>query len=519
MSEHTRQAAVVIIGTGFGAMAAAANLRRRGIEDFLLLERREFMGGTWQQNSYPGAAVDVQSPLYSLSFEPYPWSRMFAGQAELAAYTEHVIEKHALAERTVLGAEVTGLEWDESAGEWLIETRQKGLFRGQFVINATGPLSTPVVPDFPGKDSFAGPTFHTNDWDHSVPMAGARVAVVGSGASAAQVIPAIQPEVSQLHVFQRTPHWVLPRPDLEFSRFQRRLLRIPLIRRAVRTAIYVGLETRIIGFKYSERMLNLVAKRNALKLIRTQVADPDLRRKVTPEYTIGCKRIILSNAYYPALAASNTTLHDAGNGIERIDREGIWTASGQHIPVDAIVWSTGYDATDGLIPFPVTGRGGRTLARFWADFPRAYLGTTAPGFPNLFLVTGPNTGIGHTSAIFVIEAQMEYIMRAISEVRAQGATAIEVSAEAEARYTQRIHREMEQTVWKRGGCNSWYQSRDGHVTAMFPGFTFTYRRWAKQLRRSDHVLTWQRGSVPAGAASGTASGATSTAEPAAEAAA
>lgn len=496
MPEQVRQAAVVIIGTGFGAMAAAANLRRRGIEDFLLLERREFMGGTWRQNSYPGAAVDVQSPLYSLSFEPYPWSRMFAGQPELAAYTEYVIEQHDLAGRTVLGAEVTGLEWDEPAGEWLITTRQRGRFRGQFVINATGPLSTPTVPDFPGKDSFAGSAFHTNDWDHSVPMAGARVAVVGSGASAAQVIPAIQPEVRALHVFQRTPHWVMPRPDLEFSRFQRRLLKVPVVRRAVRAAIYAGLETRIVGFKYSERMLNLVARRKALKLIRAQVSDPELRRKVTPEYTIGCKRIILSNTYYPALAAGNTTLHDAADGIDRIDRDGIWTTSGQHVPVDAIVWSTGYDATDGLIPYPVIGRGGRALAEFWVDYPRAYLGTTVPGFPNLFLVTGPNTGIGHTSAIFVIEAQMEYIMRCIGEVRAQSATAIEVSDQAEARYTRRIHAEMERTVWKRGGCNSWYQSRDGHVTAMFPGFTFTYRRWAKRLQLSDHVLSWQRSSAP-----------------------
>ncbi|MDN5667134.1 MAG: NAD(P)/FAD-dependent oxidoreductase [Renibacterium salmoninarum] len=494
MSEQIRQAAVVIIGTGFGAMAAAANLRRRGIDDFLLLERRSFMGGTWQQNSYPGAAVDVQSPLYSLSFEPYPWSRMFAGQPELAGYTERVIARHGLAERTVLGAEVAGLEWDEPAGEWLIKTRQSGEFRGQFVINATGPLSTPVVPDFPGKDSFAGPAFHTNDWDHSVPLAGARIAVVGSGASAAQVIPAIQPEVAELHVFQRSPHWVMPRPDREFSPFQRRLVNAPVLRRVVRAAIYAGLETRIIGFKYSERMLNMVARRRALKLISSQVADPELRRKVTPGYTIGCKRIILSNAYYPALAAGNTTLHDAADGIDRIDREGIWTVSGRHIPVDAIVWSTGYDATDGLIPYPVTGRAGCGLAAFWADFPRAYLGTTVPGFPNLFLVTGPNTGIGHTSAIFVIEAQMEYIMRCIGEVRARGATAIEVSEAAEAKYTRRIHAEMEQTVWKRGGCNSWYQSRDGHVTAMFPGFTFTYRRWAKRLQRSDHLLTWRGGS-------------------------
>ncbi|MCW1248892.1 NAD(P)/FAD-dependent oxidoreductase [Acaricomes phytoseiuli] len=217
-----RRSTVIIIGTGFGAMAAAAQLRRRGIDDFLLLERRDFMGGTWLQNTYPGAAVDVQSPLYSLSFEPYPWSRMFATQPELAAYSEHVIDRLGLRERTVLGAEVTALTWDETTCEWRITTRQRGEFRAQFVINASGPLSTPVVPDFPGKDSFGGAAFHTNDWDHSVSLRGARIAVVGSGASAAQVIPAIQPQVSELHVFQRSPHWVLPRPDREFGRVQRR---------------------------------------------------------------------------------------------------------------------------------------------------------------------------------------------------------------------------------------------------------------------------------------------------------
>ncbi|MCW1248891.1 NAD(P)/FAD-dependent oxidoreductase [Acaricomes phytoseiuli] len=262
-----------------------------------------------------------------------------------------------------------------------------------------------------------------------------------------------------------------------------------MIRQLVRAAIYGALETRIVGFKYSERMLNLVARRRALQHIRTGVPDPELRRKVTPEFTIGCKRIILSNSYYPALAAENTTLHDASERIERIDEQGVWTDSGRHIALDAIVWSTGYDATDGLISYSVTGRNGRTLAQQWHAYPRAYLGTTVPGFPNLFLVTGPNTGIGHTSAVFVIEAQMEYIMRAIEEVQEQGAAAIQVSEAAEERYTSWVHRDMERTVWKSGGCHSWYQSKDGHVTAMFPGFTFTYRHWAKRWRGDDHIVT------------------------------
>jgi cation diffusion facilitator CzcD-associated flavoprotein CzcO len=476
----------VIIGSGFGGQTAAMMLHKHGVDDFVILERREFLGGTWAQNTYPGAAVDVQSPLYSIADEPYGWQRMFATQAELAQYTRHVIDKHGLVEKTVLGANVTQIRWDGVA--WQIDTASSGTYRAQFVINATGPLSTPVVPNFPGRDTFAGAAFHTNDWDHSVDLTGKRVAVIGSGASAAQVIPAIQPEVGELHVFQRTPHWVLPRPDHDFSRLERTLLKLSPVQRALRTAIYWSLESRVIGFKYSPFLLKKVAQAEGLKHLAEQVPDPELRAKLTPNYTIGCKRIILSNGLYPALGAENTTLHAGDEGIDHVDTTGIVTTTGEHVDLDVIVWSTGYDATDGLISYPVTGRGGVRLSERWAQFPRAYLGTTLPGFPNLFIVTGPNTGIGHTSAIFLIEAQMRYIGQAIDAVRERGAGAIEVSAAAEERYTTKIHAEMEQTVWKQGGCHSWYQSKDGHVIAMFPGFSFTFRRLASNFKAADHVI-------------------------------
>ena len=477
----------VIIGSGFGGQTAAIMLAKRGVEDFLILERRDFPGGTWRQNTYPGAAVDVQSPLYSIADEPYEWTRMFATQDELANYTEHVIAKHGLADKTILGANVVEVRWSED--HWDVFTESAGNFRARFLINATGPLSTPVIPDFPGIDSFAGAAFHTNDWDHSVDLAGKRVAVIGSGASAAQVIPAIQPEVAELHVFQRSPHWVLPRPDHEFSGLERRLLGLPPVYRALRTAIYWSLESRVVGFKYSERILKLVAQREALKHLAEQVPDPQLRAKLTPNYTIGCKRIILSNTLYPALSAQNTTLHDRGDSIDHLDPSGIVTTTGAHVDLDVIVWSTGYDATDGLISYPVIGAHGQSLSDRWAAYPRAYLGTTVPGFPNLFIVTGPNTGIGHTSAIFLIESQMLYIGQAIDAVLSSERRAIEVSAAAEERYTQMIHSEMDHTVWKNGGCSSWYQSKDGHVIAMFPGFSFTFRRLANAFRRGDHVLT------------------------------
>lgn len=484
--EHQISHTVVIIGSGFGGQLAAINLAKRGITDFVLLERRDFVGGTWCQNSYPGAAVDVQSPLYSIASEPYAWTQMFAEQDELQEYTEHVIAKHRLRDKTITGANVTAVEWDGDGS--LVSTESKGTFRAQFLINASGPLSTPVVPPFAGIDDFEGVAFHTNGWDHSYDYAGKKVAVVGSGASAAQVIPAIQPDVAELHVFQRSPHWVVPRADRTFTPLQRRLLSFGLLHKALRVLIYWSLESRVVGFKYSEWLLKRVAQREAVAHIHRQVADPKLRAQHTPDYTIGCKRVIISNALYPALAADNATLHDRTDGIDHLDATGIVTASGEHLDLDLIVWSTGYDATDGVISYPVVGKDGATLDAFWDEFPRAHLGSAMPGFPNLFVVTGPNTGIGHTSAIFVIEAQMDYIMRAITEVRDAGATTIEVSSAAEQAYTKMIHSEMERTVWKNGGCHSWYQSKSGHVIAMFPGFSFTFRSLARRFRPDHHVI-------------------------------
>ncbi len=485
MQHHT----ALIIGSGFGGQAAAVNLRRIGIEDFLILERRAWMGGTWSQNSYPGAAVDVQSPLYSLSFEPYPWTQMFAEQDELVQYTEFVLKKHGLREKTLLNADVTRVQWDEAKALWRVSTASAGEFTAQFLINASGPLSTPVIPNFKGRDTFKGHSFHTNNWDHQYAYQGKRVAIIGSGASAAQVIPAIAPDVGHLHVFQRTPHWVLPRPDRVFKPWQRALLQNKLIYKAVRTFIYWELEMRMLGFKYSKAGLNFVAQQPALKHIRTQLKDPKLQAAVTPDFTIGCKRIILSSTLYPALARPNVTLHAKDDGIAEINERGIVTARGQQVDVDLIVYSTGYDATDGVISYPVIGKGGQSVADVWAEYPRAYLGTAMPGFPNLFVVTGPNTGIGHTSAIFVIEAQMEYIRRAIQSVQARQGKTIEVKAQAEADYTAMIHREMKKTVWHWGGCHSWYQSKSGHVIAMFPGFSFTFRQMAKAFKPADHVIS------------------------------
>ncbi len=489
MANQSTSVEVAIIGSGFGGLCAAINLLKRGISDFVILERRHFMGGTWFQNRYPGAAVDVQSALYSLVDEPYDWSQLFAEGNELREYTQAVIDKYELAEKTRLHWTVAQASWQEGADCWQV-TRDSGeQVEARFLINATGPLSTPVIPEFPGRHNFKGASFHTNEWDTDYDHRGKRVAVIGSGASAAQVIPAIADEVAELHVFQRTPHWVIPRPDYVFKPWQRRLLKHRGVYQLLRKIIYWALEGRVLGFKYSKTFLNLVAKRRAVKLLKEQVPDEQMRARLTPDYTIGCKRIILSDTLYPALTRESSHLHDKTDGIARITEQGIVTAQGQEIPLDLIVYSTGFDATDGVISYPVYGKGGVALRDKWREFPRAYLGTSVPEFPNLFIVTGPNTGIGHTSALFIIESQMYYIMTCIEGVRARNHKSIEVTTDAESRYTQHIHSEMERTVWKSGGCNSWYQSKSGHVIAMFPGFSFTYRRWARNFRARDHHLS------------------------------
>ncbi|WP_336348195.1 NAD(P)/FAD-dependent oxidoreductase [Pseudomonas monsensis] len=479
---------VLIIGSGFGGQCAAVNLLKAGIDDFRLLERRDFFGGTWCQNTYPGAAVDVPSPLYSLSFASYRWSQMFAEQAELHRYTEHVIDRFGLRERVELQANVERVEWDDEQKRWAVHTGAKGTFHAQFLINATGPLSQPVIPQIPGQERFQGKTFHTNNWDHDYDYRGKRVAIVGSGASAVQVIPAIAPDVAQLHVFQRTPHWVLPRADRLFGPLQRWLLGVKPAYKLLRWLIYWQFETRVIAFKYSRPAIRMV-QRQALRLLERQVRDPALRKKLTPDFTIGCKRVLLSNTYYPALTRPNVTLHTREQGITSFDERGINTQDGQHIEVDLIIWSTGYDATDGVISYPVSGKNAVQLRDVWAQYPRAYLGTSLPDFPNLFIVTGPNTGIGHTSALFIIESQMNYILDCIRTVQAKGLRSIEVRPEAERTYTEMIHREMERTVWKSGGCHSWYQSKSGHVIAMFPGFSFSYHRLTRALKPADHILS------------------------------
>lgn len=482
---------VIIIGSGFGGQLAAINLQKLGIQDFLILERSDFIGGTWSQNVYPGAAVDVPSPLYSLSMEPYDWSQLFADQSELKEYTNHVIDKYRLRKKVLTNTNVSKIEWDQSKHHWLVYVDGKVFLSAQIIINASGPLSTPVIPDFEGRESFEGKSFHSNSWDRHYDYTDKKVAIIGSGASAAQIIPAIAADVAHLHILQRSPHWIIPRGDYVFKPWQRKLLQHKLAYYCLRYLIYWTYEFRILGFKYSQTILNLLGRRGAEKLLTAQINDPDMRVQLTPDFQFGCKRVILSDTLYPAYCRDNVTLDKLDNGIKRITANGIEIENGHEINLDLIIYATGYDATDGVISYPVLGVDGIALSQVWADYPRAYLGTTIPRFPNLFIVTGPNTGIGHTSALFLIESQMHYIVASIKALEAQSKQVIEVKADAETKYTNKIHREMIGTVWESGGCNSWYKSKSGKVIAMFPGFSFTYRRWAKNFKVKDHIFYGQ----------------------------
>ncbi|OUR95500.1 monooxygenase [Halobacteriovorax marinus] len=480
---------VIIIGSGFGGQVAAINLNKQGISDYLILERKHTMGGTWVQNTYPGAAVDIPSPLYSIAREPFNWSQLFAGQEQLREYTEYIIRKHKLREKTSTDSNVTKIEWIESIYKWRIHIVNKGIVHAQFVVNASGPLSNPTIPKFKGMESFQGVTFHSGSWDHSYDYKGKRAAIIGSGASAAQIIPKIAPDVAELHILQRTPPWVMPRYDYKFKEWQRSILKNKTIYKLLRLCIYWWLELRVIGLKYSKTLLKLLGRDIAIRHLNSQIKDPELRKKVKPKYTIGCKRVILSDTLYPSYNLENVSLYDKTSGIKEITKTGITTVTGEELGLDLIIYSTGYNTVDNALPYEVIGRDGKSLAEEWEDFPRAYLGTSVPYFPNLFMILGPNTGIGHTSAIFIIESQLKYIINSIQLLNKLKKKSIEVKESAEARYTEHIHKEMASTVWQQGGCNSWYKSKSGKIVAMFPGFSFTFRRWTKKIKNDDHKVS------------------------------
>jgi cation diffusion facilitator CzcD-associated flavoprotein CzcO len=478
---------IVIIGAGFGGLGMAIHLKQAGIDDFTVIEKDDGVGGTWRVNRYPGCACDVPSHLYSFSFEPNPdWSRAYATQPEILAYMERCADKYGVRPHIRFGTKVTAATFDEKTGLWAVETDRGDTIVARAVVSATGGLSVPSYPDIPGLSSFAGRTFHSARWDPTFPLAGKRVGVIGTGASSVQIVPAIAPEVERLHVFQRTPPWILPKPDRPYSPEERERLRASPFRQSLtRLGFYWRHEIFGLAFVGDKRILQL-ASRMALRHLRESVPDQALRKKLTPSYVMGCKRILPTNEYYPALQRDNVEL--VTEGIQEIRPGGVLTRDGVEHRLDALVLATGFHAADIAAPCEVRGRGGRDLNDAWRRGAEAYLGTTVSGFPNLFLIVGPNTGLGHSSMIFMIESQVTYIASCLQAMRAQGLRLVDVRADAQARYNERLHARLSRRVWATGGCMSWYRNQEGKNVTLWPGFTFEFRLRTRRWDPADYEL-------------------------------
>lgn len=472
-TEVPQRTRVAIIGSGFAGLAMAVRLKQEGLHDFVVLEKANDVGGTWRDNDYPGCACDVPSNLYSFSFAPNPrWTRAFSQQAELLRYLRDTAVRFGVLPHVVFGAEVLSARWDDDSQFWVVETAA-GTVRSDVLVSGAGPLSEPSYPDIPGIHEFEGTSFHSADWRHDHDLTGEAVAVLGTGASAVQFVPHVAQRAGKVSVFQRTPPWILPRPDRAVPEAQKKLYAaVPAVQKAVRTAVYWRQEAMLPGLVHRPGLLRAVEKL-ALAHMHWKIKDPDLRRKLTPDYKIGCKRILIANDYYPALARPNVEV--VTDSIERINAHSITTSDGREHPVDTIVFGTGFHVTDTSISDRVRGRTGETLSERWKGSPQAYLGTSVSGFPNLFLLVGPNTGPGHTSVVFYIESQVAYVLDALRVMRKTRLTSVDVLADVEEQFNAEIEQRMEGTVWTTGGCGSWYLDANGRNSTLWPGFSFELR--------------------------------------------
>ncbi|TAM90885.1 MAG: NAD(P)/FAD-dependent oxidoreductase [Jatrophihabitans sp.] len=476
MTQETSRRAVgtLIIGSGFAGLGAAIRFEQEGLDDYVVIERGEEVGGTWRDNTYPGAACDVPSHLYSYSFELNPrWSRSFSPQPEIQDYLRHVAGKYGVLDKHRFGTEVTDARWDEQRGQWLVDTTN-GNYAADVLVPAVGALCEPALPDITGIETFRGEVMHSARWDADVNLAGKRVALVGTGASAIQIGPAIVDRVAHLDVYQRTAPWVMPRHDRAYPWLEKQAYRyVPYLQRVAREAIYWGRETFVLGFAFEPKIL-LAAQRVATRNIARGIADPALRRAVTPDWQIGCKRILISNDWYPMLAREHVDL--VTDGIAEITENAVVDRQGRAREVDVIVVATGFHVTDSPAYAHIVGRGGRSLAEVWdEEGQQAYKGAAVAGFPNMLFLIGPNTGLGHSSMVFMIESQLNYLVSALKHKQRRSLATFEVRADKQRAYNENLQRQMRQTIWTTGGCNSWYLDKHGNNTTLWPGFTFTFR--------------------------------------------
>ncbi|MEU8397534.1 NAD(P)/FAD-dependent oxidoreductase [Nonomuraea sp. NPDC048892] len=469
---------LVIVGSGFAGICMAVKLKEAGYHDFVILEKAAELGGTWRDNTYPGCACDVPSHMYSYSYELNPdWSRMFAPREEIQDYLRACAAKYGITPHLRFGKDVVALEYDDGRRGWTVTTQDGEVLRTNAVVSGVGALHIPKFPEIVGRESFTGSAFHSAEWDHSADLTGKRVAVVGTGASAVQFVPQLAPDARHLTVFQRTPPWIHPKPDFAFSPAARRLLRLPGAARTLRGGIYWALESRALGFAVDPRLMK-GHERLALRHLEAQVPDPVLRRSLTPDYVIGCKRILVSSDYYPALTRPNVSL--VTDAITEIRPRSIVDAAGVEHEADAIVYGTGFKVVDALTDRHITGRDGLSVQDAWKGGVEAYHGITAAGFPNLFFLLGPNTGLGHTSVVFMIESQVRYVIECLRLLSRTGARALDVRPQAQRRYNDRLRARLDPLVWSAGGCRSWYLDEHGVNRTLWPGFTFEY--WARTRR-------------------------------------
>ncbi|HVE78588.1 MAG TPA: NAD(P)/FAD-dependent oxidoreductase [Gemmatimonadaceae bacterium] len=476
-----RRVRVAIVGAGFSGLCVGSRLRERGEEDYVVLERGESVGGVWRDNTYPGAACDVPSHLYSLSFAPNPgWDRSFSAGGQILRYLESVADELGLGPWISLGEEVLEAAWDDDACRWRITTTRRSL-SAEVLVACAGPLTEPVYPDVPGLDRFRGKKTHSARWDHGHDLAGERVAVIGTGASAVQIVPAIQPRVGRLVVFQRTPGWVVPRPEREVSEGEKCMLRaFPALVKLYRLKQFLvrdGLNYRMIR---RNPLVRRLFERASRSFLRDKVSDPELRARLTPRYEIGCKRVLITNDFYPALGEPNVEL--VASGVREIRETSVVAEGGTEREVDTIVFATGFETTQPPIYKRIRGRDGRSIDEVWEGRPRFHRATTVAGFPNFFNVCGPGTGSGHGSMIWKAESQTAYIMDALRVMRERNLASVEPRAGAEDRYMRWVGDDLDETVWARGGCQSWYLDGGGRPTLMWPRTMWGFRR---MLRRFD----------------------------------
>jgi cation diffusion facilitator CzcD-associated flavoprotein CzcO len=480
---ETRDVQIAIAGAGLAGLGMGIALRRDGIEDFVVLERADDLGGTWRDNSYPGCACDIASVLYSYSDEQNPaWTRAFAQQPEIHDYIHDVARRHGVTPHLRYGHEVLEASWDEEAERWQIRT-SGGDFSAEILISAVGALADPSIPSLTGLDTFQGTVFHSARWNHEHDLTGRRVAVVGTGASAIQFVPEIQPQVGHLDLFQRTPPWVLPRGNPVIpAGWRRRFSRHPRLLAWLRRSVFSLYETFHYGFRHPVVMK--LAERRARAHIERQVADPQLRAKLIPDYRLGCKRVLGSNTWYPALTQDNVEVVTAG--IAGVTPDGIIDADGTHHPADTIIFGTGFHVSDVPVSHRIRGRGGELLADRWQGSPRAHLGIGVAGYPNLFMLLGPNTGLGHNSVLLMIEAQIAYLRRGLRYRREHGLGTLEPTPGAQAAYIDAVDRETEGSVWTAGGCLSWYVDATGRNSTLWPGSVRAYQRRLARFQIGDY---------------------------------